>query len=513
MVHALSRGLAVLTLALLALSQSIQAQTTIPVPADVTGTLRQDAALQFGDRGSFDVYAFYAVAGVRYSLTVTSEAFFPYLSLMRVVGPLTEVVRDQSTGANETRLTFRVLQSGRHYVVVQADRALQLGAEPQPPAGGAYTLQLTERAMPPVPAARLLSLGSTVESRLGPDSPITYNAWEAEVRYEPYSLYLEAGQRIRIAMDATEFDPYLEIVADLNSEEAEIIAQDDDGGEGSNALLNFRAETTGMYYLRARSFGSDAVGAYTLRAELRPIPPAATPIPIAIGMARNGTLSPESPLMDTAWSQDVAYDLYAVDVPAGQSFTIQMLSEEFDTYVEFGRITPDGFEVLNANDDDGEGSNALLRIVNSEGGSFFIRARAYSSNQFGPYTLRIEPFVPRDPTRTAIQVGQTLQGNLSMDDAISAEGHQFQEFTFRAMEGRSYTIRMMSEALDAYLSLGVYDNGVYREIDANDDYPGEGLNAGITFTATDSREMVIRARAYGMGSTGAFSISLVANTR
>lgn len=509
----LFRALGSLLLVLFVGVQSSAAQTTLPVPAEVTGTLRQDASLQFADRGSFDVYAFYAVAGVRYSLSVSSDAFFPHLSVMRVVGPLTELVRDQASGTGQTQLTFRVPQSGRHYVVVQAGSALEMGDNPEPAAGGRYTLSLSERPNVPAPAPRPIALGATIESQLGPQSALMFNSWEAEVPYEPYSIFLEAGQRARISMEAADFDAYLELLSDLSGEAPVILAQDDDGGTGSNALLHFTPETTGMYFIRARSFGPDALGSYTLRTEIRATPPPPTPIPIAIGMRRSGTLSAESSMMDTAWSQDVAYDLYTLQVPPGQSFTIHMQSEAFDTYVEFGRLTAEGFVEINSNDDGGEGSNAMLRVVDSEGGNFAIRARAYSTNQYGEYTLRLEPYVPRDPTRSPIQVGQTVNASLSVEDALTVEGVHFQEFTFQAMQGRSYTIRMRSEAFDAYLSLGVYDNGVYRELEFNDDFPEDGLNAGITFTATDSREMVIRARSLGMGSTGAYTLALTANTR
>lgn len=498
---------------LLAWTSTSIAQTTLPIPAEVSATLRQDPSLQFGDRGSFDVYAFYGVAGVRYTVTASSTEFVPHVAIYRVVGPMTELVRDEPVIAQDTRLTFRVSQSGRHYVLVQAGSTVYTGGLQDPAAGGTYTLRLQERPTPPLPSPRVLTLGATVEGQIGPQSPLMFNAWEAEVPYDLYSLYLEAGQRVRLSMESSDFDAYLEVLSELSGENPTLLAQDDDGGAESNALLHFTPETTGMYYLRARSYSPESAGSYRLHAEVRPAPPPPTPIPIAIGMARDGQLTAESALMDAVWSQDVAYDLYRLDIPQGQSFTIQMLSEEFDTYIELGRFTPNGFEVVAADDDGGEGSNAHLRIVDSEGGSFIIRARAYGSNQYGAYTIRLEPFVPRDPTRTAIQVGQTLQATLSIEDALTPEGHQFQEFTFPAMIGRSYTIRMQSEAFDSYLSLGVYEEGEYREIDRNDDFPDDGLNAGITFTATDTREMVIRARSYGMGSTGAFSLSLVANTR
>jgi len=502
------RAIGGILLLLISFTPTAWGQTTLPIPAEVSGTLRQDASLQYGDRGSFNVYAFYAVSGVRYTVTVSSSSFLPHVSVLRVSGPLTELVRDQGSESSQAQLTFRVNQTGRHYVVVQSVNSVTYDGEPQPPAGGAYTLSLRERPVTPPPPPRPIALGTRVESRLGPESALMFNNWEAEVPYEAYSILLEAGKRVRIAMESSDFDAYLEIGADEG-----ILAQDDDGGTGTNSLLRFTPQTSGMYFIRARSFGPDASGSYTLHVELQETTPPPPAIPIAIGMSRTGTLSANSPLMESSWGADVAYDLYALEVTPGQSFSIHMMSEEFDSFVEFGQFTPDGFEIISSDDDGGDGSNALLRILNNDGGSFFIRARTYAAEQYGAYTLRIEPFVPRDPVRAPISVGQTLSGTISLEDALSPEGIHFQEFTFQAMAGRTYTIRMASEVLDAFLSLGWYENGVYRELDSNDDFPGDGLNAGIVFTAQESREMTIRARPLRMGATGAFTLSLTANTR
>lgn len=81
--------------------------------------------------------------------------------------------------------------------------------------------------------------------------------------YDEWSYSAIAGQRIMVAMDSEEVDAYLLVLGDDGTE----VASDDDGGDGRNARLEFRARATGRYTILATSAIAEQTGRYTIRAE------------------------------------------------------------------------------------------------------------------------------------------------------------------------------------------------------------------------------------------------------
>lgn len=74
-----------------------------------------------------------------------------------------------------------------------------------------------------------------------------------------HTYKMKAGRTYVIDLQSG-FDPYLR-VEDANGRN---LAQDDDGGEGLNSRLTFRANATGEYRLIATSCGSGATGPYVM---------------------------------------------------------------------------------------------------------------------------------------------------------------------------------------------------------------------------------------------------------
>lgn len=80
--------------------------------------------------------------------------------------------------------------------------------------------------------------------------------------YDLYHLQIAAGGPIHLAMESDIFDTYLRIYdADGN-----LIAEDDDGGAGTNAGLIAQFEAGGCYRIEATSYAEGATGPYTLTA-------------------------------------------------------------------------------------------------------------------------------------------------------------------------------------------------------------------------------------------------------
>ena len=140
-------------------------------------------------------------------------------------------------------------------------------------------------------SAEPLSPGRTVEGRIA-DGDGT--AADDAYRYDDYLIRARAGQRLEAVMRADDFDAYLEV---FHQDDSEALASDDDGlGEGTHSRLRFTADRAGTYRLRARTLSGIEGGAYTLGLTQRPAagrPP--RPAAIRVGQSIEGTLTARDP--------------------------------------------------------------------------------------------------------------------------------------------------------------------------------------------------------------------------
>jgi hypothetical protein len=203
----------------------------------------------------YDAYSFRGRAGQRVEITMASDEFDTYLSLGRLDGCDWEELETDDDGGEDTDSRLRyVIPSDGEYVV----RATSFG-ETQ----GRYTLALNERVPSPAPASRRISAGQAVEGELDEDDPVL----DADQSfYELWTYQGRAGEQLRISMEAADFDTYLAI-GRMDGDEFEEIATMDDGGEGTNSLMEVTLPSDGEYVIRANAFSSGETGAYTLRVD------------------------------------------------------------------------------------------------------------------------------------------------------------------------------------------------------------------------------------------------------
>jgi len=84
-----------------------------------------------------------------------------------------------------------------------------------------------------------------------------------DVRSIVYQVKMEADKNYVIDMispDQNALDPYLKLLDSSGKQ----LAEDDDGGEGLNARISFRAPAAGTYRIVATSFGNVGIGDFTL---------------------------------------------------------------------------------------------------------------------------------------------------------------------------------------------------------------------------------------------------------
>ncbi len=348
-------------------------------------------------------------------------------------------------------------------------------------------------------------LGTPVQGTLQPGGP----ALSSRGAFVVHRFEARAGVRYQVELRSRAFDAYL-ILARPVGGLTEFIREDDDSAGDSDARIRFTAAQDGPYLLVAQAYSEGSGGAFTLSVEERVLPPARPPRPIEPGSTVSGTLTAGSPVLLTEWDTEIPHDLWTFRGTGGEHVRISLEAPDFDGYLEFGPMSGDELQVTDSDDDGGEGTNALLRIQLPHDGTFGIRARPLGENGTGSYTLRLEPFTPAPPSRNPIGFGETVSGTLTVDDGMIEGNIPVQEWTFQGTAGERIRVRMRSEDFDSYLVLGRETApGGFQELASNDDAPDDdGLNSLVEFQLPADGTYVIRARSYGAGATGGYTLLL-----
>lgn len=106
-----------------------------------------------------------------------------------------------------------------------------------------------------------------------------------------------------------------------------------------------------------------------------------------------------------------------------------------------------------------------------------------------------------------INVGQTVSGTLTADDAKAEDQSVYDDYSLRLNAGQGVEVVMSSEALDSFLLFGQGTGSAFEPKITDDDGAG-GQNARVRFTATEAGLYTIRANALNAGMTGAYSVKV-----
>ena len=345
-------------------------------------------------------------------------------------------------------------------------------------------------------SAEPLSPGRTVEGQLT-DGDGT--AADDAYRYDDYVIRARAGQRLEAVMRAGEFDAYLEVFRQGDSES---FASDDDGlGEGTDSRLRFNADQAGTYVLRARTLSGIEGGSYSL--VLNELPRAGRP-PRPTGIRVGQTIEGRLTAGDPETSTGEAYDAYSFRARAGERFTIDLVSEAFDPVVRVGRMRGGEFDELAMNDDTpATGLNSRLVFTAEEGGDYIIRATPLGAGGDGAYSLSLARG-PEMAEAQPIEIGGSVDGALSEDDGKGADGATADTYRFSGREGQRIRIDMNSDEFDTYVEL--FDASRVSLAEDDDSGP-EGTNSRLTFVLPRTGVYFVEARAF-TESTGAYSLSI-----
>lgn len=262
-------------------------------------------------------------------------------------------------------------------------QTLTASPEPTPataPARATVPAPAVER--PAAPATATVAAGAALQStELQPGREVSATLARGGLErsgrpYQAWTLRATAGQIIQIDMRSAAFDAYMV----LQDSAGRFVSADDNGGGGTNARIVHQVTAPGLYRVLARSFG-ESLGAYTIRLG----EPSAGTEGI-VGQARRGaeftgTLGASDPR-----ERDRPYQVWLIDIAAGDSLTIDLRSDAFDTIL---RIQDSRGRNLAENDDvDGE-LHSRIAMRFTEAGTYRLVATAFSADGAGAYTLRV----------------------------------------------------------------------------------------------------------------------------
>jgi hypothetical protein len=345
------------------------------------------------------------------------------------------------------------------------------------------------------PAAHpTIAPGQSVDARLESGDP----ALTRFGRFRVYRFQAQPGRRYVARMDSPDFDAYLTLARSVGGI-TDPIAENDDGGEGTNARLRFSVREAGTYLLIAKSLRSDGTGAFTLSLDTIHVRPPVVR-EIALGQTVTGQLTDADPEYD---DDDGVYHLYRFRGGAGQRVRARVWSEETMTVAEIGRMEGNIFVPLEgASSDFGGIAVATLPAA----GTYHVRAGAWGDG--GSYTLELGERAATARVQP-IRRGEPVRGTLGAGDADLDDGRLYHAYTFRGRAGERVVITHRSEDFDAYLFLGRMSGGEFEELDRNDDsMEEEGLNSRIDFVLPADGEYVIHATTFSPGAAGDYVLTL-----
>jgi serine protease Do len=173
----------------------------------------------------------------------TGTQFDAYLLLYDAAGQLLQ--RDDDTGEGLDARIVTTLPAGTYRIVVNTYASGD---------GGSYNLSVTETTDPCAQAVAI-NVGQTRSGALAETDcrlPTNQNA-------DIWRVSLSAQTALRITLTSPAFNAYL-ILVNANGQ---VVAEDDDGSDGTNARITVTVPA-GTYYIYATSYYEGQTGSYTL---------------------------------------------------------------------------------------------------------------------------------------------------------------------------------------------------------------------------------------------------------
>jgi uncharacterized protein YjdB len=366
----------------------------ITLGAQVTGTLTTNDC-QLSDSSFVQTYELTVATAALLEVEMASSDFDSYLFLLDGTGQrVLEEDDDGGLGTN-ARILYN-FTPGRYRIVANTFERNRVGS-----------YLLTVRTAPPGCTPRPVAFPSTQQGILSTSSC----RLNGDTRTDFYEFTLAQRTSVVISMTSTRVDPVLGVVDGAG----EVVAVDDDSGEGVNARIEGVLEP-GRYVVASAAYPGEQ-GPYTLeiRAAIDPCAPSRT---LTLGTPTASTLT----TADCAVNADgpTPYtQRWRLTVPTTGLVQIDMTSAAFDAFL----ILQDASGAVRAFNDDADGSTLNARIIaNLPAGEYVVNASAFDRRGVGAYQLSARVATAANVTVSASPTSLTLLPGASAQVTATVTG-------------------------------------------------------------------------------------------
>ncbi len=530
-----------------------------PFPAGDTVTAELPlSAPQMPGRGRFQSYRFAGRAGERIVVTMDAEQFDPYLDLALVRGSSLSVIGSDDDGGEgvNARLVATLPESGTYLLVASA-----LSADSARGAGS-YTLArgacddacAADDGTPAVRSPRLPGLVLRAARRAMPRSGVVEDSLTADdarrngAAFHAFSFEGAAGRTLRASLQSVEFDPYL-VVLRADEDSLRQIQTDDDGGEGTNSLIEWEIDRAGTYVIVATSYSGSSRGSYVLHvAQGTASEGAAFASAVAAAGARaqlGATLSapqralPRGTPVPGEFAEQTPrlpgkgrFQSYRFSGRADERIVVTMESADTDPYLYLAAVAGETIRIVGTDDDGGEGVNARLVATLPVTGDYLVVATAYASSDtagVARYAIQLDacddacaaqvtegPATTSDATasrrilaapRRSTRAGEPVRATFAAGDSTLADGSYFHAYALEATAGSVVRTSMESSAFDTFLYLYRVEGDSLVRV-AHDDDGGEGTSSLIEWTVDTTGSYILVANAFARDSRGEYTLTV-----
>ena len=353
----------------------------------VEGSLTSDDQRLKDGRYS-DAHVLQGTAGDRVTVDLRAmDGFDPLLMLFAPAGDLVEKNDDYQGNMDHSRIQVELESTGEYRVLVTSYAPEETGNYELSITGGATSVQ-RER-------------GS-----LEPGDP------EARGRYrDEYAMEWSQGERYSVDLRGN-FDTYLEVTG------PGLRRQNDDVDAVNHSAVEVIAPETGTYRVIVTSFAEDESGPYELAIERIVDPDRPGPEQDVEALSEGETHSGRLEEGDAETDTGRYYDSWAVDGEAGQTLTVEVESDDFDTVLLL--LSPDG-DTLEENDDDAGTDDTNSRITTRlpTTGRYRVRVTSYGAGEVGAYRVDLSSAPDAAPSSASPQTYGIFVGVGDYDGRIN----------------------------------------------------------------------------------------------
>ncbi len=442
------------------------------------GELAPGDPTHFGTGEYFDSHTVDVRAGQRVVVDLRSTHFDTYLIVRRPSGDHTD--NDDFEGStSRSQVDLVAPESGEWTVVVTSYDKGQAGS---------YDVAVTIDG-----GSQVGSSGPRFESGRLESADETLSSGEYADYYE---FQGHAGERVVVDLRSNDFDPYL-IVRTPSGEQLD---NDDHEGDASRSLLSLTLTEGGEFGITVTSYQVGETGGYDLQ-----IATDAETSTASGPLRERGVLSAG----DETLRSGEFVDQYEFTAAPGQRVTIDLQSDDFDTYL----IVRDPRGDRQENDDTDRSGHSVIEMDATESGAYDVLVTSYEAGETGSYELQIDvgdaassaTSSGRDVVR--LSVGQESTGRLEAGDGQLEDGEYRDLYVFDGQAGQSIVVDMSSSAFDTYVGV-ITPSGEAIE---NDDYEGSTSRSVVELTLRESGRYQVIATSYAAGLTGAYHVAVGAS--